>query len=136
MQRSFCLHFKDGSFIEIKLNKITKNPTTLTKKNKTKQTTQATKTIQKTNYALFPQHIAAGLQCFCVQRFFYSTTHLSCFKLLTVLPLHALLFLYKAVCISHVFLKLKYKSKQFCIASFVAVFLIISTLFTTMILAS
>lgn len=53
--------------------------------------------------------------------FFYSSRHLSCLKSLTFLPLHALLFLYKAVCIFHIFLKLKYKSKQFCIASFVAV---------------
>lgn len=42
MQRSFCLHFKDGSFIEIKLNKITKNPTTLTKKTKKNNQTKKT----------------------------------------------------------------------------------------------
>lgn len=130
MQRSFSLQIKGESFIKIKLNKtVTTNPTTLTKKKP-----QPTKTIQKDSYALFPQQIAAGLLYF--RSFFYSSTYLSCLKLLTFLPLHALLFLHKAVCISHVFLKLKYKSKQFCIASFVAVFTIISTPFPIMILAS
>lgn len=128
--------FKGGSFIKIKnKNPNNNNPPTLTQNNPPKKP-QPTKTTQKGNYALFHQQIAAGLQYFSVQRFFYSSTHLSSLELLTFLPLHALLFLYKAVCSFHVFLKLKYKSKQFCIASFVAVFTITSTLFPITILAS
>lgn len=137
MQRSFSLCFKGGRFIKIKLNK---NPNNIKHYNSnTKKPTKnpnPQKTIQKGNYILFHQQIAASLQYFSVQRFFYSSTHLSCLELSTFLPLHALLFLYKALCIFHIFLKLKYKSKQFCIASFVDVFTITSTLFPITILAS
>lgn len=145
MQRSFGFCFKDGSFIKIKLNKATNNnnkPHNSNNNNNNKTTQKYSKKaqprekIQKGNDTLLQQLIAAGLQYFSVQRFFYSSTHFSCLKLSTFLSLHALLFLYKTVCIFHIFLKLKYKLKQFCIASFVAVFTIISTLIPVMILPS